>query len=178
MLEVSVKPPPLLERPGERFGNFLAERTHYRDRRAHFNLQNNLIEHIWPKFGSDFVDTDEEIVTEQHGLVHRYILTYILVSVFDFSAKIQKCGMIDPMGPLFFADVWFINEPICGVLFLYFFSSSHKKIFPNSFSGFFSYIYFPEAVFWKKKFTSYAPLFLVLSFFFVEIPWSDAWFLC
>lgn len=59
VLDGFVRPPPLLERPGEHFGSFLAERMHYCDRAAHFDLRNNLIEHIWSRFGSDGVDSEE-----------------------------------------------------------------------------------------------------------------------
>lgn len=59
LLEHFVRPPPLLERPGNRMGQFLAHRTNYQDRAAHFELRNNLIEHIWARFGSDHVGSDD-----------------------------------------------------------------------------------------------------------------------
>lgn len=59
LLDGFVPPPPLLERPGARLGAFLAHTTNYRDRAAHMDLRNNLIEHLWAKFGSDYVGEDE-----------------------------------------------------------------------------------------------------------------------
>lgn len=58
-LEGLPPPPPLLERPGDRFSTFLAQRNNYRDRASHFDLRNNLIEHIWAKFGEDGVESDD-----------------------------------------------------------------------------------------------------------------------
>lgn len=55
------KPPPLLERPGNQWANFLAQQVNYWDRASHFDLRNNLIEHIWAKFGSDHVESDDDI---------------------------------------------------------------------------------------------------------------------
>lgn len=60
MLDGFLRPPPLLARPGDRFAPFLAQRTHYRDRTAHLTLRNHLIEHIWARFGSDFVGSNED----------------------------------------------------------------------------------------------------------------------
>lgn len=59
LLEGFQLPPPLLERPGDRFTDFLAQRSNYRDREAHYDLRNNLIEHLWAKYGRDDVEDEE-----------------------------------------------------------------------------------------------------------------------
>lgn len=59
LLEGFQLPPPLLERPGDRFTDFLAQRSNYQDREAHYDLRNNLIEHLWAKYGRDDVEDEE-----------------------------------------------------------------------------------------------------------------------